>query len=333
MNLCIVLLLNTIQYNKEKHLSGYKSTYIGGCLVDIPSIEDCKMSVYDVIRDRLLEAIDTTGNVPWKKMWSCRSGGPLNVVSGKNYRGVNILLLSGANSPYFGTFKQWKEMGCTLKSGVKPYACVFYTQVRRTEEQEKKYNGHMPRAYSLLRYYNVFNADDVNLSDAAAKRIATLNEKNEKSIKFNERSDYKIIADEIVKLSGVTVKYGDPACYRGMNVIAMPEFNEFDTEYEFLVSLCHEMIHLTGHKEHLNRSVDNSYAYEECIAEIGGVMLTNALGIEINDTELKNNAAYVKHWTNKLRTDEKCVNMIIKASSDAQKACDYVLERMNVVKE
>jgi len=50
----------------------------------------CK--VYDVINSRLLELLEQ-GTVPWRKTWNAASNQPKNLVSKKEYRGINVFLL------------------------------------------------------------------------------------------------------------------------------------------------------------------------------------------------------------------------------------------------
>ncbi len=69
------------------------------------------MKVYEVITGRILVALEQ-GTIPWRKPWKC-GGAPRNLVTGKPYRGLNILLtaMQGFASPYWITFRQAAERG------------------------------------------------------------------------------------------------------------------------------------------------------------------------------------------------------------------------------
>jgi antirestriction protein ArdC len=70
------------------------------------------MNVYQVITDRILQSL-SQGVVPWRKPWGTQS--PKNLVSGKEYRGINVLLLGATTfeSPYWLTFNQARSLaGC-----------------------------------------------------------------------------------------------------------------------------------------------------------------------------------------------------------------------------
>ena len=53
-----------------------------------------KVDVYQIITDRIIDALQN-GTVPWRKPWNATGHGfPMNAVSKKNYRGINLMLLS-----------------------------------------------------------------------------------------------------------------------------------------------------------------------------------------------------------------------------------------------
>ena len=60
--------------------------------------------VYQIITDRIISQLES-GTVPWHKPWNVGThGGPQNLVSKKEYRGVNVFLLSCMpySLPYMG---------------------------------------------------------------------------------------------------------------------------------------------------------------------------------------------------------------------------------------
>ena len=74
-------------------------------------------SAYQVITDRIVKLLET-GTVPWNRPWGGPEHHPRNLVSDKQYRGVNVFMLSAAgyDAPYWLTFKQaLKREGCVRK--------------------------------------------------------------------------------------------------------------------------------------------------------------------------------------------------------------------------
>lgn len=67
---------------------------------------------------------------------------------------------------------------------------------------------------------------------------------------------------------------------------------------------------------------------EELTAEMGASYLKSYAGIPIE--KLENNAAYIQHWLERLKKDQKC---IVYASAQAQKASDFILNIKNEEKE
>jgi antirestriction protein ArdC len=67
------------------------------------------MSVYDTVTEQILKELEA-GTPPWVKSWQASL--PRNIISKKEYRGANALLLwiaaakKGYRSPYWLTFKQ-----------------------------------------------------------------------------------------------------------------------------------------------------------------------------------------------------------------------------------
>ena len=64
-----------------------------------------------------------------------------------------------------------------------------------------------------------------------------------------------------------------------------------------------------------------TYSKEELVAEIGSATILSALEIETKRT-FTNSVAYIQNWLNVLKNDNR---FIVSASSQAEKAVDYIL--------
>ena len=86
------------------------------------------------------------------------------------------------------------------------------------------------------------------------------------------------------------------------------------------------MAHWSGHEsrlkrlDKLSRFGSDSYAAEELVAELGASFLTSMLGVP--NVPIQDNAAYLKHWLEVLKADNKA---IFTASTAAAAASDYIL--------
>jgi antirestriction protein ArdC len=294
-----------------------------------------KNKVYDVVVDRMIEAIEGGALPPWVKPWNSVAGGtPMNLISKKPYRGFNSLLLSVCgsmfSSPYFLTYKQADALGGKVRKGEHSLPVVFWTFL-----EDKDDDGNVilnskgqPKKHVLTRYYNVFNTDQV---DGIEDKIPTV----EKPETTDFHPDNK--ADEIIKNyqlqevdSDLTIAYrGDQAFYQPTtDSITVPKPEDFTGSVNFYATLFHEMGHSTGHASRLARKgiVNNDefgsdlYAKEELIAELTASFLCGVAGFE--EAIEKNSASYLKSW---LKVIKESPNMLVESAQGAQKAADYIL--------
>ena len=91
------------------------------------------MNIYEVITDQIIDRLEQ-GTVPWHQPWSAER--PKNLVSKKEYRGINIFLLSagGYANPYWLTVRQAKRLGGQVKKGEKPTPVIFWRWLQHERE-------------------------------------------------------------------------------------------------------------------------------------------------------------------------------------------------------
>src|SRR6266550_1183229 len=104
-------------------------------------------NVYQVVTDQIIKQLES-GVAPWR----CEP--PANLVSGKEYRGINPFLLAsqGYGSRYWLTFNQANKLGGHVKKGEKSSLVTFWNIgeekiIRNSEGVERKSKP------ILLRYY------------------------------------------------------------------------------------------------------------------------------------------------------------------------------------
>ena len=77
-------------------------------------------NVYEVITSKIITQLES-GVAPWHRPWkaSGKNGLPRNLVSGREYRGINvwILMSSGFTSQHWLTFRQARELGGHVRQG------------------------------------------------------------------------------------------------------------------------------------------------------------------------------------------------------------------------
>jgi antirestriction protein ArdC len=274
-------------------------------------------NVYEIITEKIIEQLQN-GVAPWRKPWRCEP--PANLVSGKEYRGINPFLLAsqGYGSRYWLTFNQANKLGGHVKKGAKSSLVTFWNIgqekiVKSADGTERKSKPF------LLRFYNVFNieqtegiADKLGLGNAAP-RVPSI-EGCEAIVKGMPHAP--------------AVAQSDKAWYRpSTDTVGMPSKALFHSSEEYYSTLFHELTHSTGHASRVGRDGiediaafgSESYSREELIAEMGAAMLCGVTGIA--PATIQNSASYLQCWINKLRGDSK---LLVSAASAAQKAVDYV---------
>ncbi|MFH2141275.1 MAG: ArdC-like ssDNA-binding domain-containing protein [Bacteroidota bacterium] len=280
--------------------------------------------VYEIVTNRIIEHLEK-GVIPWQKPWT-EAGHPKNLITGKNYKGINVWLLSTLNyaQNYFLTFKQVKELGGQVKKGEKSQEVIFWKWLEREDEEDGN-KKNIP----LLKYYNVFNIDQCD--GIPIEKIPPKIERQNDPIETCEK-----IINEMQKRPEIRNKEQQAYYHKIDDYINIPKTESFLSSESYYGALFHELVHSTGHKERLDRKEltqskgfrTNDYAVEELTAEMGASYLKSLSGIPIE--QLENNAAYIQGWLERLKKDKK---FIVYASAQAQKATDYILNIRNQEKE
>jgi len=275
------------------------------------------MNVYEVITSRILESLKNNV-IPWHCTWTVDA--PRNLVSGREYRGVNVLLLQSAafSSPYWLTFKQARDLGGTVKRHERGCPVIFWKVYNKntagTPESERD------RRF-VLRYFTLFNiaqTEGVKAPDLPVRGAF----------------------DPILACEQVVASYPDPpriehgggrACYSpALDLVQMPAREAFSTPAEYYSTIFHELTHSSGAATRLDRKgvvdavrfASHGYAFEELVAECGSAFLAGHAGI--STSTLTNSTAYIASWAKKLKSEPR---WIVEAAAQAAKAADWVLGR------
>lgn len=293
------------------------------------------------ITDQIIAVLsDGTQLPPWRRTWSCNSGPawPTNVVSGRPYAGVNTMLLElaarrhGLHSNWWGTFRQWEQVGGRVKKrpgdvppGEWGTTITFCKPITRAEIDED--GEEMEEKFFVLRSFVVFNLDQVE-GPFDHLRTATLSS----TVPDTERR-YEH-ADTVIRATAADIRHGGDEAYYSLDgdFIRLPHRHHFRTPEDYYHAASHECVHWTEHPARLNwdRSQPaNTYAMGELIAEIGGCYLMGELGLPTGD-DLRNHAAYLKHWLAGMQGDTR---FIFRASAQASRAVDHILSYSRSVAE
>lgn len=274
------------------------------------------------ITRKIIDAIEK-GTAPWQKPWSGREAHK-NALTGRCYTGINQLNLSivgmsldGGQDPRWLTFNQANGKGWKIKKGAKGAHVSFWKTVIFDNNEEDEHDDENKTVTVWEKIFTVFHASQVEGIDEYVPLEIS-------DIKSNETVE-KIVSD-----SGAKIYYGGGRAFYSpiQDFIQLPPKEDFTTSEGYYSTLLHELTHWTGHESRLNRGFGKSYtpeyAFEELVAEIGSLFVSELAGIKHTQCEFQNHASYVDSWLKELKRNSK---YIFKAAAQANKAANFLLRK------
>ena len=285
-----------------------------------------RKDIHQEITDKIIQQLEA-GTVPWQQGWVndniANLALPRNAVTQNRYRGINILMLWGANiekqyrSNEWASFKQWNSKNEAIRKGEKGNFIVY------TDTFDKEVEGEIKKI-PFLKYSIVFNRcqlasyTPIEITDKAEKDLV---ETIEDVTYFIQNTNADIKHHE-----------GDAYYSPTKDKIFMPVTSSFvDTRNctateNYYSTLFHELHHWTGHQSRLNRQKgkrfgDLNYANEELVAELGAAFLNAEF--DITTPEKQDHAAYIANWLTALKNDK---HFIVSAASEASKSVEFLRE-------
>ena len=281
----------------------------------------------------------------WHQGWI--SNAPESAITKKKYRGSNNLLLSLVamarkyDDYRWVTYKQMEDNGWSFKtdengkslgkgSGVNVE--FFSLRDRETKQpfdrkvldgltKEDQEQYMKDNVYPLKRTYRVFNGSIID--GIPEKESLHINpedriERADSFLKNWSENESKII-------------YGGSDAYYSIanDEIHLPKEGNFISLQEFYSTALHEVGHSTGHKDRLDRDIQNKfgtpeYATEELRAEIASLFIGQEFGVTPDKNSIRNNSAYIQAWKEKIKEDP---NVLFTAIADADKIQRYVVSK------
>src|SRR4051812_44579735 len=106
-------------------------------------MEQERSDIYSRVTAQIIEAIER-GAEKFRMPWHVTNAdcfSPVNAESRKPYRGVNVLSLWGAaerlgsSSGFWGTYRQWKELGAQVRKDEKSSLVVYWQIPERARKE------------------------------------------------------------------------------------------------------------------------------------------------------------------------------------------------------
>lgn len=291
--------------------------------------------IYQTVTDRIVAAIEA-GAGEWRMPWHGEPGAsaavlPVNAVTKKPYRGVNVLNLwiaaqaAGYPAGIWATYKQWQDLGAQVRKGERATLIVFWKVFENDADEDDadhedggEETGHERRRF-MARGYHVFNCAQVDGYEAPALPASP------------EEPERIETAEAFFAGLGADIRHGGNRAFYapGPDFVQMPPFPAFREPAAYYATLAHEATHWTGHARRCNRDLkgrfgSDSYAAEELVAELGAAFLCATLGLASEPRP--DHAAYIASWLKVLKQDKRA---IFTAAGKAQEAADWMHARQS----
>jgi antirestriction protein ArdC len=287
-----------------------------------------KRDVYERVTSQIVNAIEQ-GVGKWRMPWHTSGKfafSPINVVTKKPYRGLNIVALwavartKGYERGEWATYPQWLERGAQVRNGEKSASVAFWkfadgrAEGQDGEEQERAVNSSSRLLF--CREYHVFNAAQVDGYTPKPDADAPIQERIEQAEAFFQG------------VGASVVHQGNRAFYSPADdTITLPPFAAFFTPLDYYGTRAHESGHWTSKAGRCSRNLgkrfgDSAYSMEELIAELTAAFVCAHLGLSTEPRP--DHAQYIGSWLRVLKADKRA---IFTAASKAQQAADFLIQQ------
>ena len=320
-------------------------------------------SVADIIIDRILKDVEETGSMPWQRPYETFTA--FNYFTKESYRGINRLLLPSGEYMTKNQINDYnKKTGedFTFQKGIKWFPVVFFKHDQEKVSKDEifkllpddaditdKINSNDNEylfSHGSWSYLKVYENEKVGyIKTRSILRYTPVAERQHFRNSKGEYLPSRIETGEVVitqskpneilqgyfENSGVTVSTttGIPCYIPGLDAIQLNKHSI--SEESYFSTAFHESAHSTGHKSRLNRASlygtdKNSYAIDECIAEICACLCCAECGVHSFETsgtlEYQNNTSYMHFWKGRIKDWGKEFIYIV---SQAEKAFKYIM--------
>ena len=285
-----------------------------------------RASLYEDITNKIIAELEA-GRLPWVQPWgsagvSAPLGIPRNAATGRNYSGINVLILWGAVVQHgypvqsWLTFRQALGLGGNVRKGERGTTVVYADRFVPDDERQRAHDeGEAPRVIPFLKRFTVFNVEQCEgLPEDVAANAPPV-------------ASHLILpqVEELIRATGADIRIGGDKAYYDVagDFIRVPPPQAFFEPINWHRSATHELLHWSGAGHRLKRDLSGSfgskpYIREELVAEVGCGMVCAALGV----VPTVRHADYIGAWIDLLEEDDRA---IVRAASAASKAADYLL--------
>lgn len=276
------------------------------------------VDIYQAISQQILQQLET-GVMPWRKPWP--RGLPRDLTTGKDFRGINILMLSAAPfaSRYWITVRDVQRLGGCASKNEKTTPIIYCpasAPERKRSRQEKP--GLEQPTDSFSPTIGVVNLEQVQGISRPEDDVPC-------------RPDRRLeMAEGVFEVmpGKPTILHSHsrlPAYSSSRDEVIMPHLSQFKGPDDYYRTLFRGLVCSTGHARRLNRvgavsDHSEQSTFERLVAEFGAAFLCAFTGIDITTSQTPE-AGQIDRWANAIRKDSR---LVFRAASAAQQAADYI---------
>ena len=271
----------------------------------------------------ILAQLETADPATWSPPWHGANPLPSNALTGRRYRGLNVLALwcaaqgQGYGEARWATYRQWAALGAQVRRGERGTLVLFYKDLPREQtadtrpgKEENPARGFVARG-SIV--FNVAQVDGAPPLEAAVPDVDGLPPLP------------AFVA--LVAATGARIVEGNhqPCYLPRTDTIHLPVRALFRSAEGHAGTLAHELVHWTGAPHRLARDLTGrfgmrAYAAEELVAELGAAFVLAEVGVA--RVPHPAHAAYVASWLPLLRDDPRA---LATAAAQASRAAMYLV--------
>lgn len=285
-----------------------------------------RANLYEEITSRIIAELEA-GRLPWVQPWgssavSAPLAMPKNAATGRQYSGINVLILWGAvvargfSCQSWLTFRQALSLGGNIRRGERGTSVVYANRfVPGGEQGRARSAGEEAKSIPFLKRFTVFSTDQC---EGLPEELVTAPPPIPEGLILPE-------VEALIRASGVDLRLGgDRAFYApDPDYVQVPRPEAYFEPIDWHRTALHELGHWSGHPSRLGRDLtgdfgSKKYAREELVAEMCAAFCCASLNI----SPTVRHADYIGSWLEVLREDSKA---IVRAASAASKAADYLL--------
>lgn len=288
--------------------------------------------MYEIVQKQILDMLEQaekTGEIHWIKPWC--GGTPIakSYLADEHtfYKGVNTILNPPSEYISFKEVQKLQEQDdkIQIRKGCHTHTVYYFNFTERKDEDGQVMTDDKgnPLKIPFLKFYKVFNIDDVNGLESRMpykKNEHTLDENMEKADRYMKIFS-KVAGIDMVEKKGSSRAYYSP----NRHAITVPDKEQYKNIAEYFSTCFHEISHAIDKMLSLTNDISSQdqYSSGELVAEISSQLIANMLMIS-QESSMKNSVEYIRGWSDKIKAEK--TSYIVSMAGKASKACDYFFE-------